>query len=107
MGTAGFTLSLPLTRGSLVVSRAIVGAVEAFALALIPGLIVALFSPLTGYSYPLGQAFLFGVLMAGGGMIFYALGFLLSHILRGEYAAPGIGLAIAAAIYVITRLPQF
>lgn len=105
-GTVGFTLSLPVSRRALVVTRALVGAAEAFALALIPGILVALLSPAIGYSYPLSQALLFGILMAGGGMIFYSLGFFLSHLFRGEFAAPGVGLAIVAGVYVITRLPQ-
>ena len=44
--------------------------------------------------------------MASGGMSFYALSFLLSHIVRGEYAAPGIALGLTAAIYVLVKLPE-
>jgi hypothetical protein len=106
-GTAGFTLSLPVSRSALVASRAVIGAAEAFVLALIPGTIVALLSPAIGRAYPLSQAVLFGVLMACGGMGFYALGFFLSHLLRGEYAAPGVGLALTAGAYVLAKLPGF
>jgi ABC-2 type transport system permease protein len=104
-GTAGFTLALPVSRSSLVASRAITGAAEAFVLALVPGVLVALLSPIIGRGYSLSQAMRFGVLMAGGGMMFYALGFLLSQLLRGEYAAPGVGLALTAAVYVLAKLP--
>ena len=105
-GTAGFTLSLPVSRPALVNSRALVGAGEALALALIPGTLVALLSPLIGRHYPLSQALLFGVLMGCGGMVFYGVAFLLSHLLRGEYAAPGVALSVTAAVYVLVKLPE-
>jgi ABC-type transport system involved in multi-copper enzyme maturation permease subunit len=105
-GTAGFTLALPVTRTALVGSRALVGAVQALVLALIPGVIVALLSPAVGQRYPLAQAVLFGLLMGGGGLVFYALAFLLSHLLRGEYAAPGVALALTAAVYVLVKVPE-
>ena len=105
LGTTGFTLSLPVSRTSLVMSRTAMGASQGLVLALIPGVLVALLSPLIGREYALTQALRFGALMAGGGMMFYALGFLLSHLLRGEYAAPGVGLALTAAVYVLAKLP--
>ena len=106
LGTAGFTLSLPVSRSSLVVTRALVGGAEAFVLALIPGVIVAGLSPLVGYHYPLSQALGFGILMACGGMGIYALAFLLSHVFRGEYTAPGIALGLTAAVYVLVKVPE-
>jgi ABC-2 type transport system permease protein len=105
-GTSGFTLSLPMSRTALVVSRALVGAGEALVLALIPGTLVALLSPLIGRPYALRQALLFGLLMACGGMVFYGVALLLSHLLRGEYAAPGVGLALTAAAYVLVKMPE-
>ena len=106
LGTAGFTLSLPVSRSAFVVSRAIVGAAESFVLAFIPGVLVALLSPLAGYHYPFVQALGFGALMACGGMGFYALAFLLSHFFRGEYTAPGIALGLTAAAYVLVKVPE-
>ena len=106
-GTAGYTLALPVSRSSLVASRGAVGAAEAFVLALVPELLVALLSPLVGREYAVSQALGFGVLMGAGGMVFYGLGFLLSHLLRGEYAAPGLGLALTAALYVLVKVPGF
>jgi ABC-2 type transport system permease protein len=105
-GTAGFTLSLPVSRAAWVGSRALVGASEALVLALIPGSLVALLSPLIGRPYALSQALLFGVLMGCGGMVFYGVAFLLSHLLRGEYAAPGVALSVTAAVYVLVKLPE-
>jgi len=107
LGTSGFTLSLPVRRWVLVVTRASVGAAEAIVLGLISGVLVAVLSPIVGHRFPIGQAFLFGFVLAGGGLAFYALGLFLSHVIRGEYAAPGLGLGIIAAFYLLTRVPAF
>lgn len=104
-GSSGFTLALPVSRRAHVLSRAITGAGEAVILGFIPGLIVVVLSPLAGFHYPLSQALLFAAIVVLGGLVFYALGFLLSEILPGEYAAPGVGMAIIAAFYVLTKLP--
>ena len=106
-GSSGVSLALPVSRRAHVVSRALTGAGEAAALAFIPGLIVVALSPLAGFHYPLDQALLFAALLVLGGLVFYALGFLLSELIPGEYAAPGIALAVIAAFYVLTKLPRF
>lgn len=106
-GTSSFTLGLPASRAQHVTARAIVGAAESVALGFIPGIIVAAISPLVGLTFPLSQSLLFGIILVAAGMIFYALGFFLSHALQGEYAAPGIALGLIAAIYVFTKLPRF
>lgn len=106
-GSIGFSLALPVSRRAHVISRALTGAGEAAALGFIPGLIVVALSPMAGFHYPLGQALLFAALLVLGGLVFYALGFLLSELIPGEYAAPGIALAVIAAFYVLTKLPRF
>ena len=107
LGSSGFSLSLPVSRRRHVLTRAAVGAAEAIVLAFIPVLIVVIMSPLIQRSYPLSQAMMFATMFVLAGLIFYAVGFFLSHILRGEYAAPGVTLAAIAAFYVFTKLPRF
>lgn len=107
LGSSGFSLSLPVSRRRHVLTRAAVGTAEAIALGFIPWLIVVILSPLIQRSYPQSQALMFATMFVLAGLIFYALGFLLSHILRGEYAAPGVALAAIAAFYVFTKLPRF
>lgn len=106
LGSSGFSLALPVSRRAHILTRAGVGAAEAAALGFIPGLIVVALSPVIGRSYPLSQALLFAGLLVLAGLVFYALGFLLSHILRGEYAAPAVGMAVIAVFYVLTKLPR-
>jgi ABC-type transport system involved in multi-copper enzyme maturation permease subunit len=105
LGSSGFTLALPVSRREHILTRAGVGAAEAIALGFIPGLIVVLLSPMIGRSYPLWQALMFAGLLVLAGLVFYALGFFLSHVLRGEYAAPAVAMAAIAAFYVLTKLP--
>jgi hypothetical protein len=107
MGTAGFTLSLPVARWRVVAARAVVGAAAAAVLAFIPLVLMSVLSPLAGYAYPLRQALLLAVLLAGVGMVFYGLGFLLSHLATGEHTAPAVGIGLVGVLWVLTRLPRF
>jgi ABC-type transport system involved in multi-copper enzyme maturation permease subunit len=106
VGSSGFSLALPVSRREHVVTRAGMGAAEALLLGFIPGLIVVALSPMIGRAYPLSQALLFAGMLVLAGLVFYALGFLLSHIFRGEYGAPAVALAVIAAFYVITKIPR-
>ena len=106
-GSSGFSLGLPVSRRRHVLTRAAVGAGEAIVLGFIPLLIVVVLSPLVHRFYPLSQALIFATMFVLAGLVFYALGFFLSHILRGEYAAPTVGLAAIAAFYIFTKLPRF
>jgi hypothetical protein len=106
LGSSGFSLALPVSRRRHVLARAAIGAAEAIALGFIPGLIVSALSPLIARSYPLSQALMFAAMLVLAGLVFYSLGFFLSHILRGEYGAPAVALALIAAFYVATKLPR-
>jgi ABC-type transport system involved in multi-copper enzyme maturation permease subunit len=106
VGSSGFSLALPVSRREHVVTRAGIGAAEALLLGFIPGLIVVALSPMIGRAYPLSQALLFAGMLVLAGLVFYALGFFLSHIFRGEYGAPAVALAVIAAFYVITKIPR-
>lgn len=107
VGSSGYSLGLPVSRREYVLSRAGVGAVESLVLGFIPGLIVVALSPMIGRAYPLYQALLFAGLLVLAGLVFYALGFLLSHVFRGEYGAPAVALAAIAAFYLVTKIPRF
>jgi hypothetical protein len=106
LGCVGFSLALPVSRRAHILARAGVGAAEAIALGFIPGLIVVALSPLIGRSYPLSQALMFAAMLVLAGLVFYALGFFLSHILAGEYGAPAVAMAAIGAFYVLTKLPR-
>lgn len=107
LGSSSFSLSLPVARSAHIAARVAVGTVEAIVLGFVPGLIVVVLSPLQGLSYPVEQALIFGALLVSAGLVFFALSFFLSHILHGEYAAPGVALGLIAAFYVLTKIPGF
>jgi ABC-2 type transport system permease protein len=99
-GVATFTLSLPVTRKRLVLTRAAVAIVEAFVIALLSFLLIPLFSAMNGYRYPLAQSFTFGFLLAVGGLLFVCFSLLLSSLFEGEYTAFVLGIcAIAIAFF--------
>jgi ABC-type transport system involved in multi-copper enzyme maturation permease subunit len=106
IGSAGFTLALPVTRQQIVWSKASVGLAQLFVLALVAPLIISAISPLTGNAYPVEQSLPFALLMFGGGVVFYGGAFLLSHLMQGEFATPALGLSAVLIFYLITRFPQ-
>ncbi|HLM60032.1 MAG TPA: ABC transporter permease subunit [Pyrinomonadaceae bacterium] len=103
-GSANFTLSLPVSRKLLVITRAAVGAAEAVILAIVPLLLIWAFSPLAGYSFPLNEAALHAVLIIGGGLVFYAWGVLLSHLMRNEFSVITLALSVCLVLYIAFNL---
>lgn len=74
IGTAPFTLALPVSRWRLVATRAAVGWLELAALAVVPSLFTA--SPPASY-----------VLWVAGGSAMFAVAFLASCVFAGEYTS--------------------
>lgn len=104
-GTAGFTLSLPVSRWRLVAVRAGMGLGQAAALALMPALLIPLISPFVGEVYSFALALQFSVLWAGCGMCIYALAFFFSAVLPGAYS-PAIASIAGLLLYsVLGGLP--
>jgi ABC-type transport system involved in multi-copper enzyme maturation permease subunit len=86
-GTAGFTLALPVSRLRLVLIRMAVGLWEVVALALLPAMLIPAVSTIVHQSYPFTQALHFSVLWIVCGAVIYAMSFLFSAVLGGEYTA--------------------
>jgi ABC-2 type transport system permease protein len=100
MGTALFTLGLPVRRSSLFLIRAAVASAEALTLGLVSALLIPLFSRLVGEYYSFAQALRFGVMMGVGGLAVVAFGLLLSEIFEGEFTTPVVGLCGLSAIFL-------
>jgi len=94
--TLGFTLTLPVSRVSLIVSRASLGLVQVLALAAIPSLIITAASHAVGQQLPLEYAVRFIPLWAAGGMFTFAISFVASVLFSSEY----VSLAVAYLAYV-------
>ncbi len=91
VGTAPFTLALPVSRFRLVAARAAVGWLELAALAFVPALITASIAPLVGHAYPIGEALRSSSLWVAGGSAMFAVAFLASCVFTGEYTPFVVG----------------
>lgn len=98
-GTAGFTLGLPVTRNALIASQLGVGLAQVVALALLPVLLIPTLSPLVHQSYPMRDSLHFAVLWSAGGTLEFAMAFLWSVVVAGEYTA------LVAAYIVLFGIP--
>lgn len=104
-GTAGFTLTLPVSRLHLVSVRAAVGLLQVAALSFLPALVIPALSPLVGQFYPWYQALQFALLWTTGGALIFTLGFLASSLFGGEYTAPVAALLGLLLYSVVADLP--
>jgi len=104
-GSAGFTLSLPVTRTRLLAVRAGVGLAEMAALALMPALILAVLSPMVHETCP-PSVLMQSAQWAANGAALFALAFLLSTVLAGPYTALAASMALLFAYALFIRLPM-
>jgi ABC-2 type transport system permease protein len=104
-GTAGFTVTLPVSRCRLVVVRAATGLLEVVCLALLPAVLIPGLSRLAGESYPYAQAWQFALLWVACGAFIFMVGFLSSCIFTGLYTPPIAGLLALVAYSFLSDLP--
>lgn len=104
-GTSGFTLSLPVSRGRIVLTRALIGYLGVIAIAAVPVLVVPLASRYFGETYPVTQSLGFFFLWAGCGAIFYGLTFLLAHRIESEYVSVLIAIPSLMLYGAVLNLP--
>src|SRR5215813_10200155 len=101
VGTAAFTLSLPVTRFRLVTVRAAVGLLQVIALSFTPAMVIPTLSPLLArQSYSETQALQFGLLFLAWGSVAFAVGFLWSSLFGGEFT----GTALCVITPVVYRI---
>jgi ABC-type transport system involved in multi-copper enzyme maturation permease subunit len=87
LGTAGFTLALPVTRLRLTSVRALAALVELAILAFVPVAILGIAAPFLPQSLRLDHAAMSALRWIVGGAAIFALAFLASAMLEGEYTA--------------------
>jgi ABC-2 type transport system permease protein len=104
VGTVDYTLSMPVSRTRWFLYRSLTGAFQSMAAALIPALAIPIMAALFGGDYPAGEALILAVRMGLGGMLFYAIGLLLSTLCAGDFTSAGIGIALAYAVTISTRV---
>jgi ABC-type transport system involved in multi-copper enzyme maturation permease subunit len=104
-GTSGFTLALPVSRRSIVLTRAIIGYCGVLAIAAVPIAVVPIASRYAGQDYPIAQTLGFAALWAATGSIFYGFTFLLSHHLEGDYTSVLLAVPSLMLYGVLLQLP--
>jgi len=87
LGTAAFTLALPVGRARLTLARAAAGIGEVVAVAATPALTILALSPFVDHRYPASQALELALMWSAGGMVLFAVTFLASTLFSGEYTA--------------------
>ena len=104
-GTSGFTLALPVSRRSIVFTRALIGYLGVLAIAAMPIAVVPIVSRYVGEQYPVGQNIGFFFLWAGCGAIFYGLTFLLAHWIEGDYLSVLVAIPSLMLYGALLNLP--
>lgn len=99
--TAVFTLALPVSRAALAIAQIAAGLAGVALLALLPALLIRPLSAVLYETYPIAQALRYSLLRFLCGIFIFALSFLLSVSLRGEYTAP---IAAYVALIVPARI---
>jgi len=102
IGTSSLTLALPVGRMRLLISRIGVGLLEAIALGLVPWLAVVGVMSIVNKSIPISQVTSYVVLLVAGGLVFFAMGVLVSSLVGGEYTAPALAFGIVLLVAIIS-----
>jgi hypothetical protein len=100
VGASAFTLALPVSRTRLMGVRISVGLIEAMAMAIVPWVVMFLIAITTGKANSVSWALFHVVLLAGGGLVFFAFALLISSLVEGEYTAPALSLGIVLAVAI-------
>jgi hypothetical protein len=93
-----FTLSLPLSRRTVVLTRAASGLGLWLILAFVPSLLVPLLSPAVGQAYGVGEALAHSICLFVGGALFLSLAVLLSTIFAEVWRPLLVAGAVALAV---------
>jgi hypothetical protein len=104
-GGALFTLSMPATRDRVLGVRAATGLAELFVLAVVPSLLLPLFSVIVGEQYGVTDALVHGVCMFIAGTVLFSLAFLLSTVFSDVWTPALIALGVAFVLALVEQVP--
>jgi ABC-type transport system involved in multi-copper enzyme maturation permease subunit len=100
-GSILFTLSLPVARKRLFFERIYVGYIQAAVLALIPVIVLPLFSLFIGLHYNILTARAHAWLFITGGLVFYSIGTLINSIVKTEVIAFFLAIGLVIVFYFL------
>jgi ABC-2 type transport system permease protein len=101
VGTATFTLALPVSRARLMRVRIGIGLLQAVALAVIPSVAMWITAITTGKVNDGRQPAFYLALLLGGGLVFFSMALLISSLVEGEYTAPVASFGVMLAMTVV------
>jgi ABC-2 type transport system permease protein len=101
VGTASFTLSLPVSRARLMSVRIYMGALQSMALAIIPWSAMFVTASVTGKTHSFSQAWYHVVLLVAGGLVFFGMALLISSLVEGEYTAPVVSFGAVVGMSIV------
>jgi ABC-2 type transport system permease protein len=107
VGTAPFTMALPVSRRTLTLTRAATGLAELAALSVVPALVAVFASALLPRPYPIEEALLFALRWLVGGSALFALSFFASAVVSGEYTGFVAAFSTFFAQTVTTQFIRF
>ena len=102
-GTAGFTLSMPISRVRLFAIRALVAVTELFTLAAIALVAIVIGSWLMRLPYPIDHGVLHLATLFGGGLVFLAASLCLAEFVEGENTPVVISLGAVGLLYFVMQ----
>jgi ABC-2 type transport system permease protein len=107
LGTAALSLSLPVSRSRQVGVRAAVGLLQMMVLSFLPSVLIPALSPIVGESYPISAEIHFCFLRTVCGAALFAMDFLFSTILAGEYTALMVSIGVTMLYFFIAGIVTF
>jgi len=102
-GTAGFTLSLPVSRLTIFGTRAVVAVAELLALALVALAAIVAGSRVMALPYPIHHGITHLAVMFAGGLVFLAASLCITEFLEGEHTPALAGLGGVGLLYFVMQ----
>ena len=102
-GTAGFTLSLPVSRAALFRTRALTAVAELLLLILIALITIVIGSRVMGLPYPISHGVTHLTTLFGGGLVFLAASLCLTEFVEGEHTPVLIALGGVGLLYFMMQ----
>src|SRR3954471_19669685 len=102
-GTAGFTLSLPVSRYALFRTRALLAVAEMLALSTIALATVVVGSRIMALPYPVGHGVIHLATMFAGGLVFLAASLCLAEFTEGEHTPVLVALGGVGLLYFMMQ----
>lgn len=106
LGTAAFTLVLPVSRLRLILVRAAMGIAQIAAISLLPAAIIPALSRLTHQVYPLSQALQFSLLWFVFGLVGFAAWLLASTLFTSDFTALAVCVAVGFILGMAAQLSR-